>query len=80
MTDANIAGLWIGIGMIVCLGLVFVFANPMAGYFRALQTRMYGERLGKRQTPGKVRLGAGLGVLLGITMVILAATGSFGTH
>lgn len=78
MTYTNIAGLVIGLAITGGSTALLVFAVPAAEFFRDLQTRMYGERIGRVQTPAMVRLGALLGLLLGVGMVVTAALGGFG--
>jgi hypothetical protein len=78
MNSTNALSMAIGITTIViCLGLV-VFAVPAASIFRRLQSRLYGERIGRIQTPGMVRLAAVPGVGLGLAIVTMAALGAFG--
>jgi hypothetical protein len=78
VTYTNIAGLVIGIAIAGGSTALLVFAVPVAELIRDLQTRMYGDRIGRMQTPAMVRLGAVLGLLLGVGMVLTATLGGFG--
>jgi hypothetical protein len=80
MDAVNTGGLIIGVvTTVMCIALV-TFAAPAAKLFRHVQSQMYGERVGRIQSPGMVRLAAIPGIGLGVAMIVMALLGMFGTH
>lgn len=77
---ANVAGVAIGIVVLVAGVLGLVFAQPFTRSAKRRISKWYGENAAAGGAVGQMRFGAILGAILGVAMIVIGLMGKFGSQ